>query len=109
MRAQRRTLARLALCLSSACCSLCHGLTPRGRGAGTGGEAPGVIAMHAAPSSGTRGEGHDACRHLDKEQEASISTPIAFKRHIHVAKNPETGEFEGLEEWMKAHSEKSSP
>jgi hypothetical protein len=65
--------------------------------------------MHAAPSSGTRGEGHDACRHLDKEQEASISTPIAFKRHIHVAKNPETGELEGLEEWMKAHSEKSSP
>ena len=109
MRAQRRALARLALCLSSACCFLCHGLTPRGRGAGTGGEAPGVIAMHAAPSSGTRGEGHDAGRDLDDEQEASISTPTAFKRHIHVAKNPETGELEGLEEWMKARFQTSSP
>jgi hypothetical protein len=46
---------------------------------------------------------------MDEEQEASISTPTAFKRHIHVAKNPETGELEGLEEWMKAHSQKSSP
>jgi len=71
-------------------------------GTGTGAEAPVSIARRAAPELPQRGAHARGGGSGGEEQDGEISTPTAFKRHVHVAKNPETGELEGLEEWMRA-------